>query len=67
MSGSSNFDSFRDGWSVDLQLLLCGVLSPGFLQNCSQHSCVLPVKFFSIRLVSLHVAHPYSNMDTTAA
>ena len=31
MSGSSNFDSFCDGWSVAVQLLLCGVLSPGLV------------------------------------
>ena len=27
----------------------------------------LPSSFFSIRLVSVHVVHPYSNIDTTAA
>ena len=27
----------------------------------------LPSSFFSIRLVSIHVMHPYSRMDTTAA
>ena len=32
-----------------------------------QHSCVVAVKLFSIRLVSVHVVHPYSSMDTTAA
>ena len=39
MSGSSNFDSFRDG-------LLCGVLPPGLVQYCSQHSCLIVVKLF---------------------
>ena len=39
-SGSSNFDSFLDGWLVAVQLLLCGVLSPGLVQYYSQHSCV---------------------------
>ena len=34
MSGSSNFDIFRDGWSVAVQLLLCWVLSPGLVQYC---------------------------------
>ena len=28
MFGSSNLDSFRDGWLVPVQLLLCGVLPP---------------------------------------
>ena len=46
MSGSSNFDSFRDGGSVAVQLLLCGVLPPGLVQYCSQHSCVVAVKLF---------------------
>ena len=31
MSGSSNFDSFRDEWSVAEQLVLCGVLPPGLV------------------------------------
>ena len=46
MSGLSNFDSFHDGWWVLLQLLLCGVLPPGLVQYCSQHSCVVTVKLF---------------------
>ena len=45
-SGSYNFDSFRDEWSVAVQLLPCGVLPPGLVQYCSQHSCVVPVKLF---------------------
>ena len=32
MSGSSNFDSFGDGWSVAVQLLLCGVLPSWLVQ-----------------------------------
>ena len=28
------FDSFRDGRLVAIQLLLCGVLPPGLVQNC---------------------------------
>ena len=51
MSGSSNFDSFRDGWYVAVQLLLCGVWLPGFVQYCPLHSCVVAVKFF---------LHPFS-------
>ena len=46
MSGSSNFDNFRDGWLVAVQLLLCGVLPPGLVQYCSQHSCIVAVKIF---------------------
>ena len=67
MSGSSNFDSFCDGWWVAVQLLLCGVLPPGFVQYCSQDSCVVPSSFFSIRLFSIHEVYPYSSIDTTAA
>ena len=40
ISGSSNFDNFRDRWSVAEQLLICGVLPPWLIQYCSQHSCV---------------------------
>ena len=69
MSGSSNLDSFHNGWLEAVQLLLCGVLPPGLVQFCSQHSCVVAVKlfFFFSRLVSVHVAHPYSSIDTIAA
>ena len=34
MSGSSNLDSFRDGWWMAVQLLLCGVEHPGLVQCC---------------------------------
>ena len=43
MSGSSNFDSFRDGRQVAVQLVLCRMLRPGLVQNCSQLSCVVAV------------------------
>ena len=46
LSGSSNLDSFRDGWLVAVQLLLCGVLPPGLVQYCSQPSCAIAVKLF---------------------
>ena len=50
-----------------VQLVICGVLPPGFVQNCSQHSCVVAVKLFFIHLVSVHVVHPYSSIDTADA
>ncbi len=53
MPGSSNFYSFRDGWLVAVELLLCGVLPGGRTQYCSQHFDVVAVKLFSIRLVSV--------------
>ncbi len=43
------------------------LLSPGLVQYCLQHSCIVDVKLFSIRLVSVRVVHPYSSIDTTAA
>ena len=46
MSGLSNLNNFRDGWWVTVQLLICGVLSPGLVQYCSQHSCVVAIKLF---------------------
>ena len=46
MSGSSNLDSFRDGWLVAVQLLPYGVLPPGFVQYFLQHFCVVTVKLF---------------------
>ena len=36
----SNLDSLRDRRQVAAQ---CGVLPPGFVQDCSQHSCVIAV------------------------
>ena len=44
MSSSSNWDSFRDGWEVAVQLLLSRVLLPGLVQYSSQHSCVITIK-----------------------
>ena len=58
MSGSSNFDSFHDGRLVAVQLLLCGVLPPGLVQNCSPHSCVVAVKIF---------LHPFSQRPCSAS
>ena len=45
MSGSFNLYSFRDGRQVAVQLVPCGVLPPGLVQYCSQHSCVIAVQF----------------------
>ena len=66
MSGSSNFDSFRDGWLVAVQLLFCGVLSPGLVQYCSQHSCVIAVKgFFYLLYHNNHVLPSWLEMKNT--
>ena len=40
------FYSFRDGWKVGVELLLCRVLSSGLVQYCSQYSYVVAVKLF---------------------
>ena len=45
VSGSSDLYSFRDGRQVAVQLASRGVLSPGLVQYCSQHSCEVAVKF----------------------
>ena len=46
VTGSSNLDSFCDGWLVAVQLLFCRVLLPGLVQCGLQHSCVIAVKLF---------------------
>ena len=51
---SSYLGDFRDGKWVVAQLLLFGIL-----QICKA--------FFSIRLVSVYIVHPYSRIDTTTA
>ena len=44
------------------------MLSPGLVQYCSQHSCVVAVKFLLQPLwLAVHVVHPYSSIDITAA
>ena len=35
MSFLSNLNSFRDGWLIDVHLLFCGMLPPGFIQYSS--------------------------------
>ena len=38
MSGSPNLNRFRDRGQVAVQLVSCGVLLPGLVQDCTQHS-----------------------------
>ena len=54
-------------FKVAVQMLFCGVLPPGLVQYSSRHSCVIAVKLFSKRFVSVQVVHPYSLFDMTAA
>ena len=46
MPGLSNLDSFVMGGGWPYRLLFCWVLSPGLVQYCSQHSCVIAIKPF---------------------
>ena len=46
-----------------VQLLFCGVLFPGFVQDSTWYSCVAPIKL-SLRTFCLH---PSGNIDTTVA
>ena len=48
MSGSPNLNSFRDRGQVAVQLVSCGVLLPGLVQDCTQHSCVIAVLLASM-------------------
>ena len=34
---------FRDRGQVAVQLVSCGVLLPGLVQDCAQHSCVIAI------------------------
>ena len=43
MSGSSNWNSFRDRRQVAVQLVSCGMLPPGLVQDCTQHSYIISV------------------------
>ena len=51
MSGSSSLYSFRDRWKVAVQLAPCGVLLPGLVQYCSQHSCIIISCIIAIELL----------------
>ena len=66
MFGSSNLNSFRDGRQVAVQLVswsvaarTCSRLLEASLCNCRLAS--------SPAVVRVHVVHPYSSIDTTAA
>ena len=56
MSCLSDLDGFRDGRQVTVQMLSCGMLPPGFVQNSS---CVIAIKLF-LCLLSVHVVYLYS-------
>ena len=59
MSGSSNLDSLMVFVVGGRTASVCGVLPPGLVQYSPQP--------FSIHLISIHVVHPYSSIETTAA
>ena len=58
VSGSSNLYSFLDGRQVAVQLVSCGVLTPGLVQYCSRHSCVIAVQF---------LLQPFSQRSSSAS
>ena len=51
MSGSPNSNSFRDRGQVAVQLVSCGVLLPGLVQDCTQNRSliILALVTYSIR------------------
>ena len=53
MSGSPNLNSFRDRGQVAVQLVSCGVLLPGLVEDCTQ--LVSAIIFFISQLI-FHVA-----------
>ena len=57
VSGSSNLNSFRDGRQVAVQLASRGVLLPGLVQYCSQHSCVVAIKFLLQPFIYIYELH----------
>ena len=61
---SSYLDALWDGRQVAVQLLFCGVLLPGLVQNSMQHSYVVPISFFSNRFARVQVMQPYNSTDT---
>ena len=56
MSGSPNLNSFRDRGQVAVQLVSCGVLLPGLVQDCTQHSCESTEKDIETRLTKAWTA-----------
>ena len=42
------------------------MLLPKLIQNSLKHSCAVPVKFFFVYFVSVHVVYLYSSIDTSA-
>ena len=65
MPCSSNLDDFEMGgrWPYSYCFVGCCFQD---LFNITR-SIFVPSSLFSIRLVTVQVVHPYSNMDTTAA
>ena len=61
MSGSSNYNSFRDGLLVAVRLLLCGVLHPGIIQYCLQQKAVNPLTHTHSLSLSLSLFHTHTH------
>ena len=67
MSYSSNLDVFWDSWSVSAQCCFVRCCLQVLFDTVRSILVQLPSSFLSIRLVSVHVEHPYSRIDTNAA
>ena len=67
MSGSSNLDSFVMGGRWPYSCCFVGCCLQNLFSIARSILEQLPSSFFYIRLVSVHIVHPYSSVDTTAA
>ena len=67
VSGSSNLYSFRDGGKCPYSWCLVGCCRQDLFNTALNILVQFPSSFLSSRLVSVHVVHPYSSIDTTAA
>ena len=64
MSGSSNFDSFRDGGRWPYSSCFVGCCLNDLFNIARSILVQLPSSFFSRRLFSVLLVHPYSSIDT---
>ena len=67
MSGSSKLDSFVMGGRWPYNCCFVGCCLQDLFHIARSILAFLPSSFFSIRLISVHVLHPYSSMDTNAS
>ena len=63
----SYLDGFWDGWQLAIELLFCVGLLRGLVQYNTQHPCVVTIKLFSIRFISVRVVQPCNSSNTSFA